>query len=100
MLWGGSSYTKGSSTHMGYRTIDELLFRTEAGKGTSNTVLEGEEERVVDANDGEEPELEPIRKCGLDGLRVALFFKSNSVKTKLKPCEYDDDTLDSALNPN
>ncbi|KAK5825100.1 hypothetical protein PVK06_019904 [Gossypium arboreum] len=68
MLWGRSSNTKRSSMYTGYQTndyssghirywrTDDLLLSIEAGEGTSNTVLEGDNK---DAGKEGDEEFEP-----------------------------------------
>ncbi|PPR91674.1 hypothetical protein GOBAR_AA29010 [Gossypium barbadense] len=90
MLWGKSSYTRGSSLytshqsveyssgHMGDRRITDLLLLTRADEGTSNTVLEGDNE-------------------GTDE-KVDVGEEERVVEPKRYEC--DDDTSDNALNPD
>lgn len=117
MSWGRSSYIDGSSTyiehklvgyfseHVGYKRTDDLLLSTYVvGNGTSNTMLEGDNERVDEKEDAsakeggtnanEELKPEPIRQRNSNGLKVALFLEPNSITTELKHCESDDDDSD------
>ncbi|KAK5775185.1 hypothetical protein PVK06_043054 [Gossypium arboreum] len=58
----------------------------------------GEKEGVVDANEGEESELELIRKCGPDGLELKLFFELDPVTMEPKACKSNYEASDNALD--
>lgn len=91
---------------MGYRRTDDLLLSIDAtGKGTSNTVLEGDHEGANNEGDASREErgaegnndvskLVPILQRDLDCSKVALLFKLNSLTTKPKLDESDDDGTD------
>ncbi|MBA0608989.1 hypothetical protein Godav_021130 [Gossypium davidsonii] len=124
MLLGESSYTGGLSMyighqpveyfvgHIGNRRTNDLILSTKAEKGTSNTMLKGdnegtnekgdasEEEETIDVNEGEELEPEPIRHHGQDGLEVALFFEPDLIIIEPKPYNFDDDATTYAPDPD